>query len=73
MLVRGSSRGSVGLDALLAGHPVLPNDTAVTAAALWFQPVFPEAVARSLKSAGFLGVALASWDFRCMGNHARQT
>ena len=31
--------------------------TAGTAAALWFQPVVSETVARSLKAAGFLGVA----------------
>ena len=40
--------------------------TASTAAALWFQPVVPETVARSLKAAGFLGVAPGSWDFRRM-------
>ena len=37
-----------------------------TAAALWFQPVVSETVARSLKAAGFLGVAPGSWDFRRM-------
>ena len=42
--------GPRGLDALLAGHPGLPNDTAGTAAALWFQPVVPEAVAQSRQS-----------------------
>ena len=31
-----------------------------------FQPVVPEVVARSLKAAGFLGVAPGSWDFRRM-------
>ena len=40
--------------------------TAGTAAALWFQPVVSETVARSLKAAGFLGVAPGSWDFRRM-------
>ena len=40
--------------------------TASTAAALWFQPVVPETVARSLKAVGFLGVARGSWDFRRM-------
>ena len=44
--------------------------TASTAAALGFQPVVPETVARSLKAAGFLGVARGSWDFRRMESRA---
>ena len=40
--------------------------TAGTAPAVWFQPVVSETVARSLKAAGFLGVAPGSWDFRRM-------
>ena len=44
--------------------------TASTAAALGFQPVVPETVARSLKAVGFLGVAPGSWDFRRMERRA---